>query len=145
MNIKQSHWAYGHRENGGGPLGWRAPSCLIPQGAQTMDAEKDEEVAKWHKLGPVDSDRLTQPWKYGFVWVPFFITTSPLHASKWVVNRYFDNCEPLVNRYCQQVEKGANSTGWVLHWRPTHRVGEVGNKNFVNPFWINDLSQNGLT
>ena len=74
-----------------------------------MDAEKDEEVAKWHKLGPVDSDRLTQPWKYGFVWVPFFITTSPLHASKWVVNRYFDNCEPLVNRYCQQVEKGAGN------------------------------------
>ena len=22
-----------HKENGGGPLGWRAPSCLTPQGA----------------------------------------------------------------------------------------------------------------
>ena len=44
----------------------------------------DEAVPHWHKLGPVGSDRLTQRWKYGFVWAPFFITTSAMHASKWV-------------------------------------------------------------
>ena len=52
--------------------------------SQPMDAETDEAVLHWHKLGPVGSDRLTERWKYGFVWAPFFITTSAMHASKWV-------------------------------------------------------------
>ena len=58
--------------------------------SEPMDAE-DQEGVQWPKLGPVGSDRLTQRWKYGREWVPFFVTASPMHASKWVVNRYFEN------------------------------------------------------
>ena len=48
--------------------------------SQPKDAETDEAVLHRHKLGPVGSDRLTQRWKYGFVWAPFFITTSAMRT-----------------------------------------------------------------
>ena len=61
----------------------------------------DKSNLVWDKLGPVATDRCCQRWKYGAVWVPFYITTSPMCASKWVVNRYFDNAMLL--------EKGAGN------------------------------------
>jgi len=76
----------------------------------------DKSNLVWDKLGPVATDRCLQGWKYGAVWIPFYITTSPMRASKWVVNRYFDNAMLL--------EKGAGnardaSQVMLVHMEPT--------------------------